>query len=268
MRCGLVSASSALLVAAVAAGCGGGGSGTSTAQLPSDQRAQIDAGIQAGLRESQAPGAIVGVDTPDGRYVKAVGIADKASNAPMSTDMHQRIGSLTKTFTAAVLMQLIGENKLSLDDTIDKYIKRVPNGQPDHAARPRRHAKRGRQLHEGPEVQEGAVRERREDLDPEELVKIGIANSPDFKPGTGFEYSNTNYVMLGLVIEQVERKPIGDVYKERIFDPLKLSETFGPTERPSSRIPTPRATRSRVRSPVRRASRPIGIPRRTSRRAS
>ena len=114
---------------AFAAGCGGNESGgTSTAQLSFSQRTQLDAAIHRGLTESRAPGAVVGVQTPEGRYVRAVGVAGKASKTPMTTDMYQRIGSLTKTFTAALLMQLAGEGKVSLDDPIDKYVKGVPNG--------------------------------------------------------------------------------------------------------------------------------------------
>ena len=229
-----------LLATAFAAGCGGSDKGeTSTAQLSSSQRTELDAAIDRGLAESRAPGAIVGVKTPDGRYVKAVGVADKASNTPMTTEMHHRIGSLTKTFTAALLMQLAGEKKVSLDDPIDKYVKGVPNGteitlrqlanMTSGVASYTANRKFTDELFSDPERR----------WTPQELLTFALADSPNFKPGTHFEYSNSNYVLLGQVIEQVEGKPYGDVVRQRIIDPLKLTQTTWPNGTPAFPEPHP-----------------------------
>lgn len=74
------------------------------------------------------PGAIVGVWGPDGDYVKAFGVADKSTGAPMETDFYHRIGSVTKTFTVTGLLQLVDEDKVALDDPISKYVEGVPAG--------------------------------------------------------------------------------------------------------------------------------------------
>jgi D-alanyl-D-alanine carboxypeptidase len=100
----------------------------SGAPLPPRQRVRLAAAARAGLRSASTPGAVVAVQTPKGRWVRAIGIADTRTKAPMRADVHQRIGSVTKTFTGAVLMQLVGEGKLSLRDRIGKYIRGVPNG--------------------------------------------------------------------------------------------------------------------------------------------
>ena len=229
-----------LLAGAFAAGCGGNDDGgTSTAQLSSSQRTQLDAAIDRGLAESRAPGAVVGVQTPDGRYVRAVGVADKASNTPMTTDMYQRIGSLTKTFTAALLMQLAGEEKVSLDDPIAKYVTGVPNGS-DITLRELADMTSGVASYTAsPKFTDELFSNPERTWTPQELLRFGLADSPSFKPGTQFDYSNSNYVLLGLVIEQVEGKPYGDVVRERIIDPLKLTQTTWPNGTP--RFPKPHA---------------------------
>jgi D-alanyl-D-alanine carboxypeptidase len=75
---------------------------------------------------------------------------------------------------------------------------------------------------------------------PEELVQIGIEDSPAFDPDTEFQYSNTNTVLLGLVLEQVTGKPIGDLYREQIIEPLGLRGTSFPNAADSS-LPDPHA---------------------------
>jgi D-alanyl-D-alanine carboxypeptidase len=74
---------------------------------------------------------------------------------------------------------------------------------------------------------------------PEEVVQIGIEDSPAFDPGTEFQYSNTNTVLLGLVLQQVTGEPIGELYRERIIEPLGLQETSFPNTDPS--LPDPHA---------------------------
>src|SRR5882724_764270 len=96
----------------------------------------IDAGTAQRLDESidqvttaaSIPGAIIGIWGPEGRYIRAVGVADKATGAPMKTDVYSRIGSMTKTFTVTAILQLAEQGKIGLEDPIGKYIDGVPNG--------------------------------------------------------------------------------------------------------------------------------------------
>ena len=90
--------------------------------------ADLDAALKKSFRESDAPGVVAAVQTPDYTWVRALGVADRASKEPMTPDVHHRIGSVTKTFTATLLLQAADEGLLSLDDTIDQYVKGVPNG--------------------------------------------------------------------------------------------------------------------------------------------
>ena len=99
-----------------------------TGTLPADLVGKLDAAAQSSFKEAAAPGAIVGVRTPQGTWIKAYGEADPATGHRWTADMHTRIGSVTKTFTGTMIMQLAEQGQLSLDDPIDKYVPGVPNG--------------------------------------------------------------------------------------------------------------------------------------------
>lgn len=124
------------LVLLLGSGCGGGdGSKGDSAAGPHTNgggeqatNADLDAALKTSFEESDAPGVVAAVQTPDYTWVQAMGVADRASGKPMTPEVHHRIGSITKTFTATLLLKAADEGLLSLDDTIDKYVKGVPNG--------------------------------------------------------------------------------------------------------------------------------------------
>ena len=91
-------------------------------------KADLDAALKKSFQESDAPGVVAAVQTPQYTWVQAQGVADRASGEPMTPEVHHRIGSVTKTFTATLLLKAAHEGLLSLDDTIDRYVKGVPNG--------------------------------------------------------------------------------------------------------------------------------------------
>jgi hypothetical protein len=97
-------------------------------QLPADRVSTLDAAARASFQLAAAPGAIVGVRTPDGTWTAAYGLADPTTGVPMTVDMHSRIGSVTKTFTGTLILQLAQDGRLKLTDTIDRYYHGVPNG--------------------------------------------------------------------------------------------------------------------------------------------
>jgi len=199
-----------------------------TTPLPAELAAKLDAAARAALPHTAAPGVIVGVVTPSGTWKAAYGVADPAAGTAMTVDTHTRIGSVTKTFTGTAVMQLAEAGKLSLDDTIQKYVSGIPNGDritlrqladmTSGIASYTRSAKFQDVLFSKPETI----------FTPKELLAIGVAESPLFEPGASFDYSNTNTILLGMVIEQVTGKPVGQVFKELIFDPLKLENTSWP----------------------------------------
>src|SRR5918995_1543183 len=113
------------LAVVLASGCGEGG-GSQEEEQASD--ADLDAALEQSFQESAAPGVVAAVQTPEYTWVRALGVADRASKEPMTPEVHHRVGSVTKTFTATLLLQAAEEGQLSLDDTIDRYVSGVPNG--------------------------------------------------------------------------------------------------------------------------------------------
>ena len=117
-------------------GCGGGdgskeGSAAGNHSNKSGEqatKADLDAALKKSFQESDAPGVVAAVQTPRYTWVQARGVADRAGGRPMTPEVHHRIGSVTKTFTATLLLKAADEGLLSLDDTIDQYVKGVPNG--------------------------------------------------------------------------------------------------------------------------------------------
>ena len=139
-RCRLLPLAVALLIAA--SGCGEESaseqaSPTASPTSSSAEAAQevdagiaqrLDAAINQAMTAVNVPGAIVGVWSPEGRYIRSFGVADTATDTPMKTDFFSRIGSVTKTFTVTGVLQLADQGKLGLDDPIAKFIDGVPQG--------------------------------------------------------------------------------------------------------------------------------------------
>ncbi len=203
-------------------------SATSDAPLPRRQRARLKAAVLLGLSEAATPGVVVGVQTPEGRWVKALGIANERLMKPMRPTVHHRIGSVTKTFIGTLLMQLVGDRKLSLADTIDQYVEGVPNGDTmtlrdvadmrSGVASYTANASFTNALYSNPEQR----------WRPSQLLEFGLADSPVFPPGTAFNYSDSNYTLLGLAIQRADGRPLRAVLRERIIRPLSLAETSWP----------------------------------------
>ena len=174
---------------------------------------------------------------PQGTWIKAYGEADPVAHAPMTADMHTRVGSITKTFTGTLLMQLQEQGMVSLDDTIDRYVTGVPNGdvislrQLANMTSGVASYTRNQAFVDALSTNPTAV------FTPEQLLAYGLSQSPSFAPGAQFDYSNTNTILLGIVIEKVTGQPIGDVFKEQILDPLQLNNTIWPGTSPD--MPTP-----------------------------
>src|SRR5690606_11548920 len=155
------------------------------------------------MRQMGVPGAIVFVDDPaQGAWTAALGIGNLSTGEPMQVTNHMRIGSLTKTFTATAILQLVDQGLLNLDDPVSTYQPHVPNGD-NITIRLLLNMSSGIA---GYDVDEGWVRDYLANpyavWTPEELVAVGTALPPFFAPGEGWNYSNTNTILLGMVVEQ------------------------------------------------------------------
>ena len=198
----------------------------------------LDTAITGAMTSGRIPGAIVGVWSPDGDYVKAFGVADTATGTPMKTDFYHRIGSVTKTFTATAVLQLAGDGKVGLDDPIDRYLDGVPDGE-SITVRQLAGMRSGLADYSKSDGFQAAVAANpRGDFTPQRLLDWAFALPPSAPPGAQVQYCNTNYILLGLLVEKVTGAPLSDYLVERIFDPLGLRHSSFPT---GTQFPEPHA---------------------------
>jgi D-alanyl-D-alanine carboxypeptidase len=202
--------------------------------------ASLDAAVQRSFVQTGAPGAVAAVQTPEFIWIRAVGVANKDTREAMAAAMHTRIASVTKIFTVTLIMQAAAEGLLSLDDPISRYYPNVPNGDQITLRELANHRSGIADYLDNEQFVAQWKADPERVWQPDELIAYGIELSPLFLPGTDFRYSNTNSVLLGLVLQQVTGKPVGQLYRERILEPLGLHGTAFSGGDPSILNPHPR----------------------------
>jgi D-alanyl-D-alanine carboxypeptidase len=184
--------------------------------------------------ETGVPGVVLARATGDGAPTQiARGIADRRTNRPARPGDRYRIGSNTKTMTAVVVLQLVAEKKIGLDDRIVRWLPGLGLDQRITVRHLLRHTSgfhTNTMLASPPWSYE---RNRIHYFSYRDLVRIALTNpEPRPAPGTHHEYSNTNYVLAGMLIEQVTGRPVGVEFARRIFTPLGMSDTSYPVANP------------------------------------
>ena len=147
----------------------------------------------------------------------------------MRTDQRFRVGSVTKTFTAAMVLQLAEERKLQLGDPVSRYLPVLVPAARHITIRELLDHRSGLADYYN-DTRPAAVRwqrvaERSTSTTPRDAMRFAVSLGPDFKAGTNWSYSNTNYIALGLVIEKVTGHSYATELSQRILDPLKLKHT-------------------------------------------
>ncbi|WHY30970.1 serine hydrolase domain-containing protein [Bacillus wiedmannii] len=176
------------------------------------------------------PGILAKISKDRKTWSYAAGVADLRTKKPMKADYRFRIGSVTKTFIATVLLQLAGENRLNLDDSIEKWLPGViqGNGYDGNQITIRQILNHTSGIAEYLKSKDYDILDTKKIYTAEELVKMGSSLPPDFAPGKGWSYSNTGYVILGILIEKVTGNSYAEEVENRIVEPLDLSNTFLP----------------------------------------
>ncbi|MFG3493287.1 serine hydrolase domain-containing protein [Streptomyces sp. NPDC047972] len=191
--------------------------------------ARLDRTIAEVREQAGIPGVVVGVWMPGkGSYVHAAGVADKATGRPMFADSFVRIGSETKTFTVTALLQLVDEGRVGLDDPIARYVRGVPDGR-------RITLRQLAGMRSGlfpytadADFAHDLLSDPQRSFTPQESLAYGFKHKNTFEPGAQFQYSNTNLVLLGLVIEKVTGQRLADVIERRVLRPARLRHTLLP----------------------------------------
>ena len=199
---------------------------------------RLDAAIEQAMKTANVPGAIVGVWGSDGQYIRAFGVADKTTGAPMKVDFYHRIGSVTKTFTVTGVLQLADQGKVGLDDPIANYVDGVPEGDNITLRQLARMQSGLFDYTEAKPWQEALFADPRRPFTPQELIGFAFAEPNEFPPGEGFQYCNTNTILLGLVVEKVSGQPLHDYVRDHILTPLGMNDTNFPT---NNAFPDPHA---------------------------
>jgi D-alanyl-D-alanine carboxypeptidase len=211
----------AVLVAAafIISSCG-------TPSFSSEVSQKIEQAIREVMEELDIPGAVAGVWVPDmGELTLAIGEADIEDGRTIQTADRFRIGSITKTFTATAILQLVDEGLLSLDDTVDKYVAGIPDGDKITVRQLCNHTSGLYNYGEDENLVIALDEDPHKVWTPRELVDVAISHEPYFPPGEGWYYSNTGYILMGMIIEEVTGSSYEAVIKDRIIEPLGLSNT-------------------------------------------
>ncbi|MET9661061.1 serine hydrolase domain-containing protein [Streptomyces sp. NPDC006510] len=190
---------------------------------------QLDRAVRQVMDDARVPGVTVGLWAPGkGSYVRAFGVADKSSGAPMSTGLNMRVGSVTKTFTVTALLTLVDQGKVGLDDPIGKYVKDVPNG--DRITLRELAGMRSGLFNYSmdPDFFKALTSDPQRPFTPQELLDYSFRHPVQFQPGEKFEYSNTNAILLGLVVEKASGRPLAEYLERNVFEPAGMNHTFLP----------------------------------------
>lgn len=222
------------------ASCGGGSDDPGAIDVPSTEAsrdANYEKAVEGLMSTYHPPGILAGVRVAGAApRTRAFGQADVAQATPLSLNSTFPLRSITKSFTVTAFLQLVKLGQLGLDDKVGRYIAGVPNGSlislSDLAGNQSGLVDYSMQ----PGFIEVFVKDFLHVWTPQELVAFSFAVPPSFFPGEQYEYSNTNTVLLGLVIEAVIGMPLGDVLAAQIFRPLGLTGTGYPS---SAALPPP-----------------------------
>lgn len=218
---------------AASSGQGAGGHGAT--------RAVMEAGVKAGM-----PGVLGQVQDDHGTWNGSAGVADLTTHRRRLPQDRFRIGSISKAFVSTVLLQLEAEGRVDLDDTVERRLPGVVRGNGHDGSRITvrqllNHTSGVFNYTEDPGIVEklttGFPEHRYDTYTPRRLVAVAMKHRPDFRPGQGWHYSNTNYVLAGMIVEKVTGHTYAAEIEKRVIDRLGLRATTLPGT--SARMPSP-----------------------------
>ena len=219
------------LVAAIALGAAGG----AASAAPSKGEAESLKSRAQGLVDAGYPAALAAVTDSKGESAGvAVGKGSLEAGQAPPLDGEVRIGSNTKTFVAVVVMQMVQEGKVGLDEPIETYLPGLIKGEGIDASRitVRQLLQHTSGLPEHTDYyfssNAAALENIQHYIPARDLLDVALSKPAAFEPGTQWSYSNTNYIVLGMLIERVSQRPVGEQIDQRIIKRLGLSHTYLP----------------------------------------
>ncbi|MFE1595546.1 serine hydrolase domain-containing protein [Nocardia sp. NPDC058705] len=193
-------------------------------------RADIDAAVASGVA------GVIATLTENGRTTTLVaGVGDRAAGVPIPAEPPQqvRVGSVSKSFVAAIVLQLVSEGRIRLDASIDTYLPGLlvgdgVDGRGITVRQVLQHRSGLPEFADSPEIDEyrAAIEGRR--FTPADEMAIALRNPAKFAPGARFTYTNTNYLVAAMLVERITGRFYSDVLQERVIRPLGLTGTYLP----------------------------------------
>ncbi|GLY05440.1 serine hydrolase [Actinoplanes sp. NBRC 101535] len=213
----------ALAVTAALVGATAGAAGATAATSTTDPMRDAARHVLA----AGAPGYMARIDTGRRVTVTAAGVADRATGRTLNGREQFEIGSNTKTFMAALTLQLVDQRKVDLDASVERYLPGVvPNGRAITVRMLLNHTSGLFNYTSDPDFFTDMEKDPQRVLTSKELLEVAFRNDPTFAPGAGWSYSNTNYILTGMILEKLTRTSLPDLVQQRIARPLGLTKTY------------------------------------------
>jgi D-alanyl-D-alanine carboxypeptidase len=233
----------ATLISLLLSGCGGGSSdsqalpvvSTLPAGLIQADNAAVDQLVQTQMLEQRIPGVtLVVVKAGQIVYAKGYGYANLETATPVRPEDRFEIGSITKSFAATAIMLLVQDGKVSLDDKLDRYVGPLPAAWSGITVRHVLSHASG--LPEYPDNDFFAAIDRNQSFSDEEMLARFETYPLLFAPGTGYQYSNVGFDIVGLLVNKVSGQSYGDFLQQRVFQPLGMASAriMAPNESPAA----------------------------------
>jgi D-alanyl-D-alanine carboxypeptidase len=188
--------------------------------------AELRTSLDASVRAKHLPGATAAVDVGDCHPRLASGVSDLETRSPLRAGALFQAGSITKSFVATVILSLRAEGKVSLDAPVSTWVSGVPGGDRITVRQILNHTSGLYSYTESDEFLSALSAQPPRVWRPEEIIALAVKRPPYFAPGKGFRYSNTNYLIAGLVAEKAGGRPLGELLRARVIEPARLSHTY------------------------------------------
>ncbi len=192
------------------------------AQVP--DKAKLDQFFDRLAEKNKAMGSLVVARDGNVFYTRAIGYSQIGSSEkkPVSATTRFRVGSITKMFTAAMILQLVEEGKLKLTDTLDKFLPQIPNAKKITVAQILAHRSGIHDITEDRDLRPS----RTKPITKDEYTALIAKGKPDFEPDAKHSYSNSGYVVLGYIVEKLTGRSYAEALKERITTKIGLKDTY------------------------------------------
>ncbi|MEU7582299.1 serine hydrolase domain-containing protein [Streptomyces sp. NPDC041068] len=190
----------------------------------------VQSSLNALVNDDGLPAALASVKGRDGRTrTYTAGVGDLATGAKVPVDGQVRAGSNTKTFTAVVVLQLVGEGKVRLDASVETYLPDLVRGDgiDGREITVRQLLQHTSGLPEYLDTK-AVLADPTRYYEPRELLDAALAQKAHFTPGTSWEYNNTNYLLAGLIIQKVTKRPLAEEITKRVINRVGLRHTYFP----------------------------------------